>query len=47
MRIAFLGLGQMGRAMVHHLIKAGHDVTLWNRTPASAEPFIRKASKSR
>ncbi len=33
MRIAFLGLGIMGRAMAANLVKAGHDVAVWNRTP--------------
>ena len=33
MRIAFLGLGIMGRPMASNLAKAGHDVTVWNRTP--------------
>jgi len=30
--IAFLGLGTMGRGMVRNLLKAGHAVTVWNRT---------------
>lgn len=42
MRIAFLGLGIMGRPMAANLIKAGHQVTTWNRTPgkepAGAQP---------
>jgi 3-hydroxyisobutyrate dehydrogenase-like beta-hydroxyacid dehydrogenase len=33
MRIAFLGLGIMGRPMASNLAKAGHEVTVWNRTP--------------
>jgi 3-hydroxyisobutyrate dehydrogenase-like beta-hydroxyacid dehydrogenase len=33
MRVAFLGLGIMGRAMASNLVKAGHEVTVWNRTP--------------
>ena len=33
MRIAFLGLGIMGRPMASNLVKAGHEVTVWNRTP--------------
>src|SRR5215475_13891389 len=37
MRIAFLGLGKMGRAVARHLLEAGHQLTVWNRTPASAE----------
>lgn len=37
MKIAFLGLGAMGTPMVRHLVKAGHDVTVWNRSRARAE----------
>jgi len=33
MRVAFLGLGIMGHAMAGNLAKAGHEVTVWNRTP--------------
>ena len=32
MRIAFLGLGIMGRPMASRLVAAGHDVSVWNRT---------------
>ncbi|MBV9073580.1 MAG: NAD(P)-dependent oxidoreductase [Acidobacteria bacterium] len=32
MRIAFLGLGIMGRPMAQNLVKAGHQVKVWNRT---------------
>src|SRR5208337_4104882 len=32
MRIAFLGLGIMGRPMAANLVKAGHEVLVWNRT---------------
>jgi 3-hydroxyisobutyrate dehydrogenase-like beta-hydroxyacid dehydrogenase len=33
MRVAFLGLGIMGRSMASNLVKAGNEVTVWNRTP--------------
>jgi 3-hydroxyisobutyrate dehydrogenase-like beta-hydroxyacid dehydrogenase len=33
MRVAFLGLGIMGHPMAANLVKAGHEVTVWNRTP--------------
>ena len=36
-RIAFLGLGQMGAPMAARLLAAGHDVTVWNRTPSKAD----------
>ena len=37
MRIAFIGTGVMGAPMAGHLAKAGHDVTVFNRTRAKAE----------
>jgi 3-hydroxyisobutyrate dehydrogenase-like beta-hydroxyacid dehydrogenase len=37
MRVAFLGLGIMGRPMAANLVKAGHEVTVWNRTPKQVE----------
>ena len=36
MKIAFIGLGVMGYPMAGHLKKAGHDVTVFNRSPARA-----------
>jgi 3-hydroxyisobutyrate dehydrogenase-like beta-hydroxyacid dehydrogenase len=36
-KIAYLGLGIMGRSMATNLVKAGHDVTVWNRTPRNVE----------
>jgi len=35
--VAVLGLGSMGAALAHCLIKAGHTVTVWNRTPKKSE----------
>src|SRR5215470_4152984 len=37
MRVAFLGLGIMGHAMAGNLVKAGHEVAVWNRTPKQVE----------
>jgi 3-hydroxyisobutyrate dehydrogenase-like beta-hydroxyacid dehydrogenase len=36
LRVAFLGLGIMGHAMASNLVKAGHEVTVWNRTSGKA-----------
>ena len=36
MRVGFLGMGTMGKAMAANLVKAGHAVTVWNRSPAPA-----------
>ncbi len=38
-RVAFLGLGVMGYPMAGHLAKAGHTVTVWNRTSAKAQDW--------
>jgi 3-hydroxyisobutyrate dehydrogenase len=38
-KVAFLGLGVMGYPMAAHLQKAGHDVTVYNRTTAKAEAW--------
>ncbi len=39
-KLAFLGLGVMGAPMAGHLQKAGHDVTVYNRTAAKAEDWV-------
>ncbi|WP_286235555.1 NAD(P)-dependent oxidoreductase [Thalassotalea sediminis] len=36
MKVAFIGLGVMGYPMAGHLVKAGHEVTVYNRTTAKA-----------
>lgn len=38
-RIAVLGLGRMGAAMAARLLTTGHQLTVWNRTAAKAEPL--------
>jgi 3-hydroxyisobutyrate dehydrogenase-like beta-hydroxyacid dehydrogenase len=40
MKIGFVGLGNMGAAMAGNLVKAGHDVMVYNRTAAKAEPLV-------
>ncbi|WP_417794887.1 NAD(P)-dependent oxidoreductase [Terasakiella pusilla] len=40
MKVAFLGLGVMGYPMARHLLNAGHDVTVYNRTTAKAEKWV-------
>jgi 3-hydroxyisobutyrate dehydrogenase-like beta-hydroxyacid dehydrogenase len=41
MRIGFIGLGHMGRGMAGSLIKAGHDVVVFNRTPGKSADLER------
>ncbi len=38
-RIGFAGLGAMGSRMARRLHAAGYPLTVWNRSPAAAEPF--------
>lgn len=39
-RIAFLGIGLMGKPMTTRLLQAGYDVTVWNRTPDKLLPVL-------
>jgi len=41
-KLAFIGLGVMGYPMAGHLAKAGHDVTVYNRTTAKAEAWAKE-----
>lgn len=41
-KVAFLGLGVMGYPMAGHLVKAGHEVTVYNRTFAKAEQWAKE-----
>ena len=42
MRAAFIGLGVMGYPMAGHLVRAGHQVTVFNRTKDRAERWTRE-----
>lgn len=46
MKLAFLGLGKMGAPVVKHLLKSGHEVTVWNRTQAKAQPLEGEGAKA-
>jgi 3-hydroxyisobutyrate dehydrogenase-like beta-hydroxyacid dehydrogenase len=46
MDIGFLGLGLMGTGMAANLLKAGHQVTVFNRTPAKAEALVAQGAKA-
>jgi 3-hydroxyisobutyrate dehydrogenase-like beta-hydroxyacid dehydrogenase len=40
MKVGFIGLGQMGSAMAVNLVKAGHEVTVYNRSRDKAEALV-------
>ena len=45
-KIGFIGLGIMGGGMAHNLLKAGFDVTVWNRTAVRMEPLVAAGAKA-
>ncbi len=45
LKIGWIGMGRMGFPMAERLLKAGHDVSIWNRTRAKAEPLTKIGGK--
>lgn len=45
-RIAVLGLGAMGSRMALNLVKAGHGVSVWNRTPSALAPLVSAGARA-
>jgi 3-hydroxyisobutyrate dehydrogenase-like beta-hydroxyacid dehydrogenase len=45
MNVGFIGLGRMGAGMAANLLKAGHHVTVYNRTPAKAQVLVAQGAK--
>ena len=45
MEIGFIGAGRMGSGMVRSLLRAGHRVTVYNRTRAKAAPLEAEGAK--
>lgn len=46
MKIGVIGLGKMGAGMASNLIKAGHEVTVFNRTAKAAEPLVALGARA-
>jgi 3-hydroxyisobutyrate dehydrogenase-like beta-hydroxyacid dehydrogenase len=44
-KISYLGLGTMDSGMASNLLKAGYQLTVWDRTAAKCEPFARKGAR--
>jgi len=44
-KISYVGLGTMGSGMVSNLLKAGYDLTVWNRSVEKSKPFARKGAR--
>ena len=45
MKVGFIGLGRMGAGMAANLLKAGHEVTVYNRSPAKAAALAAQGAK--
>jgi 3-hydroxyisobutyrate dehydrogenase-like beta-hydroxyacid dehydrogenase len=45
MKVGFIGLGRMGAAMAGSLLRAGHEVTVYNRTPGKAQALIDRGAR--
>ena len=45
-KLAFLGLGQMGSAIAAKLLDSGYDVTVWNRSNAATEPLVNQGAQA-
>ncbi|HTP61113.1 MAG TPA: NAD(P)-dependent oxidoreductase [Burkholderiales bacterium] len=46
MKLGYIGVGLMGKPMVLRLLAAGHDVTVWNRSPGKLAPVLEKGAKA-
>src|SRR4051812_43134992 len=44
MKVGFIGLGNMGAGMAANLLKAGHEVTVYNRTRAKADELVKQGA---
>src|SRR5512133_4061228 len=44
MELGFVGLGAMGQGMARVLLRAGHRVTVWNRTRERAAPLAKEGA---
>jgi 3-hydroxyisobutyrate dehydrogenase-like beta-hydroxyacid dehydrogenase len=46
MKVGFVGLGRMGAGMAANLVAAGHEVTVWNRSPERTRALVEKGARS-
>ena len=44
MQIGFIGLGHMGSAIAANILAAGHELTVWNRSPGPAQALADKGA---
>jgi 3-hydroxyisobutyrate dehydrogenase-like beta-hydroxyacid dehydrogenase len=44
MKIGFLGLGNMGQAVAANLLKGGHELLVWNRSPGASQALVEQGA---
>ena len=45
MKLGFIGLGAMGAPMARNVLKAGHELAIWNRSPERAGPLVEAGAR--
>jgi 3-hydroxyisobutyrate dehydrogenase-like beta-hydroxyacid dehydrogenase len=45
MQVGIIGLGKMGAGVARNLLKGGHELTVWNRSPAAVEALVAEGAK--
>ncbi len=45
MKVAFIGMGRMGRLIAAHILSAGHELTVWNRTPGKSGELVSRGAR--
>lgn len=45
MKLGFIGLGRMGAAMAANLVKAGHEVSVFNRSPGKGSSLVELGAR--
>jgi 3-hydroxyisobutyrate dehydrogenase-like beta-hydroxyacid dehydrogenase len=45
MKVGLIGLGNMGSGMASNLLKGGHEVTVYNRTPSKAQALVAQGAR--
>jgi 3-hydroxyisobutyrate dehydrogenase-like beta-hydroxyacid dehydrogenase len=46
MKVGFIGLGSMGLPMAANLLRAGHELVVYNRTPSRAEALAKQGARA-
>jgi 3-hydroxyisobutyrate dehydrogenase-like beta-hydroxyacid dehydrogenase len=45
MKLGFIGLGAMGAPIATNLLEAGHEISVWNRSPKRVDPLVEAGAR--